>query len=158
MQDFYRRQDRTLAVVLCVKVLHRLAAARSLTTDFRKDLPEDCLNSTSRDACLVSDPSTKIPKDLEESRRILERSIHSSGSSSIRYVRNGVGFSFGILLGFGWDYLTGVLNFAEPDSRSEGFMGDALANFPSLKSFGGFDRMPDPQPLGKSTLIHFNLT
>ena len=103
MQDFYRRQDRTLAVVLCVKVPHRLAAARSLTTDFRKDLPEDCLNSTSRDACLVSDPSTKIPKDLEESRRILERSINSSGSSSIRYVRNGVGFSFGILLGFGWD-------------------------------------------------------
>jgi len=35
----------------------------------------------------------------------------------------------------------------EPDSISEGFMGDAQANFPSLKTFGGFDRMPEATQL-----------
>lgn len=35
------------------------------------------------------------------------------------------------------------LPFAEPDEKSEGFMDGALDGFPNLKSFGGFDAMPD---------------
>ena len=34
-------------------------------------------------------------------------------------------------------------HYAEPDDKSEGFMDGALNGFPNLKSFGGFDAMPD---------------
>jgi len=41
----------------------------------------------------------------------------------------------------------------EPDTKSDGFMGDILSNFPTLKTFGGFDSMPDVHQAAASSRI-----